>query len=248
MRNNDLVAEVAHDAAADAGEADVADVGHQPAPHPHRREQPHHLLARHQAVPLAPARRPRTRSRPGGSGGGALGHVGRREAAGPDLLVLLVGRRRRVVALDGCGARAPAAAAHQAGRPQRQAAAATTVLVVRRRARARLEPPPAGDGGAPDLPVGGLVEPGRVQRAGARRRRRLHSRRRVQGRPAERAAGRWSFRCRGRGGVGRPVQRLVDERHPSRRRLVVLDHQHVAGVQRDHFLEPALHRFQLWRR
>ena len=78
--DSDLVAEVAHDAAADAGEADMADVRHQPSPHPHRREQPHHLLAGNQAVPLAPARRRRR---------GAL-HVGHREAAGSDLVVLLV--------------------------------------------------------------------------------------------------------------------------------------------------------------
>ena len=77
--DSDLVAEVAHDATADAGEADMADVRHQPSPHPHRREQPHHLLAGNQAVPLAPARHRR----------GAL-HVGHREAAGSDLVVLLV--------------------------------------------------------------------------------------------------------------------------------------------------------------
>lgn len=148
----DLVAEVAHDAAADAGEPDMADVRHQPAPHPHRREQPHHLLAGNQAVPLPPARH-RQRRR-------AL-HVGHREAAGSDLVVLLV-RRRRVVAPDGVGV---LAATHEARRP----VGPPTTPRPLRRAGARLEPAAAGDGGAADLSVGGLVEPRRVERAGAGR-------------------------------------------------------------------------------
>ena len=171
--DSDLVAEVAHDAAADAGEPDMADVRHQPSPHPHRREQPHHLLAGNQAVPLAPARHRRR---------GAL-HVGHREAAGSDLVVLLVRRRR--VALDGVGL---LAATHQARRP-----VGPPTPRPLRRAGARLEPAAAGDGGAADLSVGGFVEPRGIERAGAGR---LETGgRRVYG-PAEREA-----RCSFRNGV-----------------------------------------------
>ena len=176
--DSDLVAEVAHDAAADAGEPDMADVRHQPSPHPHRREQPHHLLAGNQAVPLAPARHRRR---------GAL-HVGHREAAGSDLVVLLVRRRR--VALDGVGL---LAATHQARRP-----VGPPTPRPLRRAGARLEPAAAGDGGAADLSVGGFVEPRGIERAGAGRLEtggRGGGGRRVYG-PAEREA-----RCSFRNGV-----------------------------------------------
>jgi hypothetical protein len=156
----------------------MADVRHQLPPHPHRREQPHHLLAGNQAVPLAPACHRRR---------GAL-HVGHREAAGSDLVVLLVRRRR--VALDGVGV---LAATHQARRPVRPPTPRPL-----RRAGAGLQPAAAGDGGAADLSVGGFVEPRRIERAGAGR---LESGgrgcrgRRVYG-PAEREA-----RCSFRNGV-----------------------------------------------
>jgi hypothetical protein len=53
--NAALVAEPAHDAPADAVDAEVADVLHQLPLHPHRQEQPHHLLAPDQAVAYAAA-------------------------------------------------------------------------------------------------------------------------------------------------------------------------------------------------
>jgi hypothetical protein len=115
-----LVAEAPHDAAADAGEADVANVRHQLPPRPHRREQPHHLLARHQAVPLAPAAAVTTVRR------------GRRRLVHDDVLLLLLVRRRHRVTFDS----APARAAHQARRPARPSGS------LLRRAGARLEPAP----------------------------------------------------------------------------------------------------------
>ena len=50
-----LVAEPPHDAAPDAVHPEVADVLDELLPHPHRQEEPHHLLARDQAVAHATA-------------------------------------------------------------------------------------------------------------------------------------------------------------------------------------------------
>jgi hypothetical protein len=209
----DLVPEAAHDAPADAVDPEVADVLHELPPHPHRQEDPDHLLPRDEAVVHAAAFDGGQRFFVGAAarrGGGGLDAV--EELAHLPRPALHAGR------VGHAGARlgqrvvdAVALVDHPEGRgrgPLREEHAAAGGL---------------GDGGvvagvAADLPALGRL--GVAGGGGGRRRRELVAR----GLPV--LVGR------------RPVQGLVDELHPLARRLVVLHDQHVARVQRHDLLKP----------
>lgn len=208
-----LVAEPPHDAPADAVHAEVADVLHHLSLHPHRQEQPHHLLARDQAVVHAAAaaaglalRRRRAvgvvRFDVAAPVGGRLGGCGGARGRRVDLSLCAVHGRADIRRPAAHGGRLDGAVA---GLDER---AVDAVAVAEHLERRRLE------------------EEGRGVAAAVVAAPRVGRRRLVVVAVIGLLLG--------------LVEGLVDERQPPGCRLVVLQDQHVAGGQGNYLLKPTL--------
>jgi hypothetical protein len=213
----DLVPEAAHDAPADAVDPEVADVLHQLPAHPHRQEDPDHLLPRDEAVVHAAAAAPLVAAFDGGQRV-VVGAAARRGGGGLDAAEELAHLTRPELHCGRVG--------HAGARLHQRVVDAVALAdhLERRRRLLRAEHAAAGglgDGGGVAGVAGGTLRPAGVVGGGGGRRRR------------ELVAGGLAVL------VGRrPVEGLVDEVHPLARRLVVLHDQHVARVQRHDLLKP----------